>query len=65
MGSTRSRSCSTRCHALTNHGVDRYRRPSRKSLAQELRERKEREAYAQRQVNDLWRTLPRRADKSG
>jgi stage V sporulation protein R len=53
------------CHALANHGVDRYRRPSRKSLAQELRERKEREAYAQRQVNDLWRTLPRRVDKSG
>ena len=53
------------CHALANHGVDRYRRPSRKSLAQELRERKEREAYAQRQVNDLWRTLPRRADKAG
>ena len=53
------------CHALSNHGVDRYRRPSRKSLAQELRERKEREAYAQRQVNDLWRTLPKRADKTG
>ncbi|MCC7456676.1 MAG: SpoVR family protein [Nitrospira sp.] len=53
------------CHALANHGVDRYRRPSRKSLAQELRERKEREAYAQRQVNDLWRTLPRRAGKGG
>jgi stage V sporulation protein R len=52
------------CHALANHGVDRYRRPSRKSLAQELRERKEREAYAQRQVNDIWRTLPKRADKS-
>jgi stage V sporulation protein R len=53
------------CHALSNHGVDRYRRPSRKSLAQELRERKEREAYAQRQVNDLWRTLPKRAEKAG
>ena len=47
------------CHALSNHGVDRYRRPSRKSLAQELAERLDREAYAQRQVNDLWRTLPR------
>jgi stage V sporulation protein R len=35
----------------------------RKSLAQELAERQEREAYAQQQVNDLWRTLPRRADK--
>ena len=27
------------CHALANHGVDRYRRPQRKSLAQELAER--------------------------
>ena len=52
------------CHALMNHGVDRYRRPSRKSLAQELSERKGREAYAQQQVNDLWRTLPRRSEKA-
>jgi stage V sporulation protein R len=51
------------CHALSNHGVDRYQRPSRKSLAQELALRKEREAYAQQQVNDLWRTVPKRADK--
>ena len=51
------------CHALANHGVDRYRRPSRKSLAQELAERRDREAYAQQQVNDLWRTLPRKAEK--
>ncbi len=53
------------CHALQNHGVDRYRRPSRKSLAQELSERKDREAHAQQQVNDLWRTLPKRAEKAG
>jgi len=53
------------CHALQNHGVDRYRRPSRKSLAQELAERIDREAYAQQQVNDLWRTLPRAAHKEG
>jgi len=52
------------CHALQNHGVDRYRRPSRKSLAQELAERKDREAYAQAQVNDMWRTLPKRAEKA-
>ena len=26
------------CHALMNHGVDRYRRPSRKSLAQEAQD---------------------------
>ncbi len=49
------------CHALMNHGVDRYRRPSRKNLAQELLARKDREAYAQRQVNEMWRTLPRKA----
>ena len=53
------------CHALSNHGVDRYRRPSRKSLAQELAERKDRERHAQSQVNDLWRTLPRRIEKDG
>jgi stage V sporulation protein R len=49
------------CHALMNHGVDRYRRPSKLSLAQEQAARTDREAYAQLQVNDLWRTLPRKA----
>jgi stage V sporulation protein R len=44
-----------------NHGVDRYRRPSKLSLAQEQAARADREAYAQLQVNDLWRTLPRKA----
>ncbi|WP_428425782.1 SpoVR family protein [Methylibium sp.] len=50
------------CHALMNHGVDRYRRPTKLSLAQEQTRRTEREAYAQQQVNDMWRTLPRRAE---
>src|ERR1700710_2232050 len=48
------------CHALMNHGVDRYRRPSKLSLAQEQARREEREAYAQRQINDMWRTVPRK-----
>ncbi|HWH74723.1 MAG TPA: SpoVR family protein [Methylibium sp.] len=52
------------CHALMNHGVDRYRRPSKLSLAKERALREEREAYAQRQINDIWRTLPLRADKA-
>ena len=52
------------CHSLSNYGVDRYRRPSRKSLAQELAEARDREAYAQAQVNDMWRTLPKRAEKA-
>ncbi|HEX5739393.1 MAG TPA: SpoVR family protein [Hydrogenophaga sp.] len=47
------------CHALMNHGVDRYRRPQKRSLAQESAQREERERHLQQQVNDLWRTLPR------
>ena len=46
------------CHALANFGVDRYRRPSKKNLARERLEREQREAYAQQQVNELWRTFP-------
>ena len=48
------------CHALANFGVDRYRRPSKKNLARERLERAQREAYAQQQINELWRTLPTR-----
>ncbi len=53
------------CHALANLGVDRYRRPSKKTLARERAEREQREAYAQQQVNELWRTLPTRPGKGG
>ena len=52
------------CHALANHGVDRYRRPSKRSLAQEVADRKSRAAYAQAQVNDLWRTVPVKEEKA-
>ena len=52
------------CHALQHYGVDRYRRPSKKPLSEELRLRREREEYAQRQVNDLWRTLPKKAEEA-
>ena len=48
------------CHALQNYGVDRYKRPAKMSLAQETQKLKEREEYQQAQINDLWRTLPRR-----
>jgi len=51
------------CHALATLGVDRYHRPSKKTLARERAEREQREAYAQQQVNELWRTLPARPDK--
>jgi len=51
------------CHALMNYGVDRYQRSQKLSLAEEEARRKEREAYLQQQVNDLWRTLPKAAEK--
>jgi stage V sporulation protein R len=49
------------CHALSNFGVDRYKRPARRSLAQESIRLKDRETYLQAQVNELWRTLPLKA----
>lgn len=50
------------CHALQSHGVDRYIRPGK--LSKELREEesKRREEARQREVNDLWRTVPKRDD---
>lgn len=49
------------CHALMNYGVDRYKRPSPISAAEEQERQKERELYIQQHLNDLWRTLPHRS----
>jgi stage V sporulation protein R len=46
------------CHALMHYGVNRYKRPQRLSLAQEKAQQRDREAYLQSQINELWRTLP-------
>ncbi len=51
------------CHALQNYGVDRYKRPTKLSLAEEKEKQLERERYLQSQINDLWRTLPRKPDE--
>lgn len=51
------------CHALMNYGVDRYRHPSQLTAHQEQERNAAREEYLQSQVNDLWRTLPKRATK--
>jgi spore cortex formation protein SpoVR/YcgB (stage V sporulation) len=51
------------CHAIQNYGVDRYKRPAKLSLAEEQRRQKEREAYLQSQVNELWRTVPKRIEE--
>lgn len=47
------------CHALMNYGVDRYKRPAKTSIADEIARQNERAEYLQSQVNDLWRTLPK------
>ena len=46
------------CHALMNYGVDRFRRPSTISPENERLRQREREEFLQKQVNDLWRTIP-------
>jgi spore cortex formation protein SpoVR/YcgB (stage V sporulation) len=53
------------CHALMNHGVDRYKRPYPISLEEEKRRQLEREELLQQQVNDLWRTIPTQAGDEG
>ncbi len=57
-------SCLDACHALMNHGVDRYKRPQKISLEEELKRQKDREAYLQSQVNTLWRTVPKGGDST-
>jgi spore cortex formation protein SpoVR/YcgB (stage V sporulation) len=49
------------CHALMNYGVDRYKRPYPISMREEKRRQKEREEFLQSQVNELWRTIPKKA----
>lgn len=46
------------CHAIMNYGVDRYKRPYPLSNVEEQEKQQEREAYLQKMVNDLWRTIP-------
>ncbi|CDL41803.1 Stage V sporulation protein involved in spore cortex synthesis (SpoVR) [Citrobacter freundii] len=52
------------CHALMNYGVDRYKRPQKKSPYRKRKPgRKSREEYLQSQVNMLWRTLPKKEEE--
>jgi stage V sporulation protein R len=52
------------CHALMNYGVDRYKRPYPISAEEERQRQQEREEHLQRQINDLWRTIPRGLGKA-
>ena len=44
-----------------NYGVDRYKRPHPISAHDEELRQTERAEYLQKQVNDLWRTIPKTA----
>lgn len=46
------------CHALMNHGVDRYKKPRRLSLSEEKARQSKRHEINEKNYNDLWRTLP-------
>lgn len=48
------------CHALMFYGTDRYKRPYPISAAEERARQQERAEYLQRQINDLWRTIPKK-----
>ncbi|MCW5588606.1 MAG: SpoVR family protein [Legionellales bacterium] len=48
------------CHALSHHGVDRYKHPPKLSLQEERDRQKRLEEYRQSQYNDLWRTIPQK-----
>jgi stage V sporulation protein R len=47
-------------HSLQHYGVDKYKHPPKLSPAAEEKLQKEREQYVQSQLNDLWRTVPKR-----
>lgn len=45
------------CHALQNHGVDKYKK--RSSLKKELDRQTDWDQYFESSFNDLWRTIPK------
>jgi stage V sporulation protein R len=46
------------CHALMNHGVDRYKKPNKRSARQENERLRKLTSIRQENTNELWRTLP-------
>ena len=51
------------CHSLQNHGVNRFKRPSKLNPEEEKLKQKERQEFLQQQVNDLWRTADFKKEK--
>lgn len=51
------------CHALMDIGVDKYRKPPRKSMEQEIIRLQNRIDSEEQNVNDLWSILPKKKKK--
>ena len=51
------------CHALANHGINKYKRPQTLSLKDEEKKKQERAAYLEKHYNDLWSTIPQKPEK--
>lgn len=51
------------CHSIMTYGVDRYKRKPFNLSKEELKQQ-EREKYLEKQVNDLWRTVPNKKKKN-
>lgn len=47
------------CHALMNHGIDKYKKPAKLSAREEKERQKRRASARHENYNDLWRTLPK------
>lgn len=50
------------CHTLMHYGVDRYKHPPELSIQEEEIRQQNREIYLQSQVNELWRTIPKKKE---
>ncbi len=52
------------CHALQNHSIDKYKKPT--SLKKELKHQRSKqwENYFESTFNDLWRTVPKTKEKA-
>jgi stage V sporulation protein R len=53
------------CHALMNYGVNRYKRPKPLTAEEEQARIDAREEYNQRHLNQIWNTIPKKADEEG
>jgi hypothetical protein len=51
------------CHALMNYGVNRYKRPKPLTAEEEQARIDAREEYNQRHLNQIWNTIPKKADE--